>query len=157
MALLLLLLPHGCSLAARLASECWSRERIALAAAATDALAGIRVGDWIGEEREHDPSNWWTKARFTGRSCRSRIYRNADGRFLASVNFLPAPVALTASLSTQDFYLGLVDADSVLIVQQFPGGLAATHTNFSASGVLNYGQCGADGYFIRECIADSSR
>lgn len=111
----------------------------------------------MGQEREHDPSNWWTKGRFTGRACHSRIYQDANGQFLASVSFLPAPVVLTASLSTQDFYLGLVDAHSALIVQQYPGGLAATHTNFSESGVLNYGQCAVDGYFIRECIADSPR
>lgn len=150
------LLTQGCAQAAPLASDCWTRERVAAAAAAPVALRGIRLGAWQGEEVEPDASNWWTGVRFTGRACRARIYEGAEGRFFAAVSFLPAPVQLTIAMTARDFYIGRVNADSVLVVQQHPRGLSATHTGFDDAGALNYGACAPNGLFFLECHANSA-
>lgn len=130
---------------------CWTRASVAEAAQADAPLAGLRLGEYHGEEAVPDPDNWWTGLRFTGRACRMRVFRDAAGQAFAEASFLPRPVALVIPMSSADFYMGLVDEDSVLIVQQYPGGLSATHTRFDERGFLNYTDCSADGFFIREC------
>jgi len=130
---------------------CWTRASVAKAAQAGAPLVGLKLREYQGVEAVHAPDNWWTGVRFTGQTCRMRVFRDAAGQAFAEASFLPRPVALVIPMSSVDFYMGLVDDDSVLIVQQYPGGLSATHTNFDERGFLNYTDCAADGFFIREC------
>lgn len=131
---------------------CWDRARIAAAARANAPLRGILTRSYRGDEEIHDPRNWWTKAQRTGNSCEFRVSRNDAGQFVAESSFNPTPVVLNIPMSSVDFYMGLVDENTALIVQQHPGGASATYTNFNNRGVLNYGDCSKDSYFIWFCI-----
>lgn len=131
---------------------CWSRARIAAAARANAPLHGIAIRGYRGDEMVHDPRNWWTKSRITGKSCEFRVWRNDAGQFVAESNFNPAPVVLNIPMSSVDFYMGQVDEITVLILQQHPGGASITYTNFNSRGTLNYGDCSGDGYFTWLCI-----
>lgn len=134
------------------AGYCWNRARIAAAARSNAPLRGIATRSYRGDEMVHDPRNWWTKSRLTGKSCEFRVSRNDAGQFVAESNFNPAPVVLNIPMSSVDFYMGQVDENTVLIVQQHPGGASATYTNFNSRGRLNYGDCSKDSYFIWLCI-----
>lgn len=150
---LLICTVSGCAEVHRAAQgdRCWTRASAAKAAQAGTPLLGLKLREYQGSEAVHDPDNWWTGLRFTGRTCRMRVFRDAAGQPFAEMSFLRRPVALAIPMTSADFYMGWVDDDSVLIVQQHPGGLSATHTNFDEQGFLNYADCAADGFFIREC------
>lgn len=142
----------GCALSGAPAGYCWSRARIAAAARANAPLRGVATRSYRGDEQIHDPRNWWTKSQLTGKSCEFRVSRNDAGQFVAESNFNPTPVVLNIPMSGVDFYMGQVDENTVLILQQHPGGASATYTNFNSRGRLNYGDCSEDGYFTWLCI-----
>lgn len=134
------------------AGYCWNRARIAAAARANAPLRGIVTRSYRGEEEIHDPRNWWTKSKRTGKICEFRVSRNDAGQFVAESDFNPTPVVLNIPMTGVDFYMGQVDETTVLILQQHPGGASATYTNFNSRGRLNYGDCSEDGYFTWLCI-----
>ena len=130
--------------------DCWTRERYDRIARSAPPLEGVREGVFPGEVVTENPGNWWTNARFTGRSCWTKI-EVRDGAVYATVSILEEPVKLEAPMSSRDFYMGRAGPDRMLVVQQTPGGVSATITEFEPSGELRYGACGRRGGWYREC------
>ena len=130
--------------------DCWTRERYDRIARSAPPLEGVREGVFPGEVVTEDPGNWWTDARFTGRSCWTKI-EVRDGAVYATVSILEEPVRLEVPMSSRDFYMGRAGPDRMLVVQQTPGGVSATVTEFEPSGELRYGACGRRGGWYREC------
>lgn len=138
--------------------DCRTREQLAAGMPDGTLLSGLRAGSFPGQIVVPDRSNLATGARLTGISCRTRVWRDGQGRFMAHPSFLEQPVQLTARLSEPDFYAGLVDDGTVLVVQQYPGGVAATHTVFDGSGVIVHRGCGSSrGEFLRTCFTEPGR
>ena len=129
---------------------CWTAERYEREAAENPKLVGVRPGRYPGEIVVENPENFWVDARFTGKQCETHIIEEGTGVF-AKVSFLQERVELKVPLSTRDFYLGRVDQDHMLVVQQIPGGAVASVVGFDKHGIMNYQDCSPRGAPYREC------
>lgn len=136
-------------------TDCLTREGLATGAQDGAPLSGLRTGTFSGQIVVPNRSNLATGFRLTGITCQTVIWRDTQGRVMAHPSYLDHPVRLTERLDGSDFYAGLVDDTTALIVQQYPGGVSATHTVFDANGVLVYGICGSGrSEFLRECLSE---
>jgi len=130
---------------------CWSRDVIARELAKNHVLEGIELKSHRGIIAVHDPDNWWTKSRRTGEECSFAVPRDGRGRYVVEASFLSEPVVLSIPMSDVDFYMGKVNEEQMIVLQQHPIGASLTWSNFNEKGFLNYGDCGEDSYFIKEC------
>lgn len=129
---------------------CWTAERYEREAAENPKLVGVRSGRYPGEIVVENPGNFWVNARFTGKQCETHIIEEGTGVF-AKVSFLPKRVELKVPLSDRDFYLGRVDQEHMLVVQQIPGGAIASVVGFDKNGIMDYQDCSHRGVPYREC------
>ena len=138
----------GCRRAAR--ADCLTRAHLVAAQRESVSAPGLQAGTFHGQIVLPDRSNPVIGVRLTGVPCQTRIWRDAQGRPMAQPSYLDQPVRLI--LGESEFYTGLVDDGTALVVQQYPGGVTSTHTVFDANGVIVYGNCGnRSREFLREC------
>lgn len=130
---------------------CWSRDAVRAELAKNHVLKGVELKSYPGMIAVHDPANWWTKSRITEEECSFAVARDGRGRYVVEASFLPEPVVLSIPMSEVDFYMGRVNEEQMIVLQQHPLGASLTWSNFNGQGFLNYGDCGDDGYFIKEC------
>jgi len=130
---------------------CWSRDAIRAELSKNHILKGVELKSYAGEIAVHDPANWWTKSRITGESCSFVVAGDGQGRTVVEASFLPEPVVLSIPMSDVNFYMGQVNEDQMIVLQQHPAGASLSWSNFNEKGFLNYGDCSDDGYFIKEC------
>ena len=141
----------GCRPVAR--ADCLTRAHLVAGRQQNALPRGLKAGTFEGQIVLPDRSNPATGVRLTGVPCHTRIWRDTQGRLMAQPSYLDQPVRLT--LGESDFYTGLVDDGTALVVQQYPGGVTSTHTVFDANGVIVYGNCGNRAHeFLRECHSE---
>ena len=134
-------------------ADCLTRAHLVAAQREGVSAPGLQAGTFHGQIVLPDRSNPATRVRLTGIPCHTRIWRDPQGRPMAQASYLDQPVRLI--LGESDFYTGLVDDDTALVVQQYPGGVTSTHTVFDANGVIVYGKCGNRAHeFLRECHSE---
>ena len=119
-------------------------------AASEPELVGVIERTSEGEIVTENKSPWMRDSLFTGESCTVKVSIR-DGSAFVSTSFLDEPVELKVPLSERDFYMGLVDRNVAVVVQQTPEGTSATATTFAEDGTLRYGACGERRTWYREC------
>lgn len=138
-------------------SDCMTLDEYDRIAAENPELVGVKESVSVGEIVTENPSNWMVNAKFTGESCTVAV-EIRNGKAYALVSFLEDPVELAVPLSERDFYMGLVDRERALVVQQVPEGAGASLVPFGESGKLQYGDCAKRESWYREChIAPAGR
>lgn len=130
--------------------DCMTLREYDRLAATKPVLVGVKESFSTGEIVKENPSNWMTDAEFTGEACTVAV-ELVDGRAIARVSFVEGPVELVVPLSNRDFYMGLVNREFALVVQQVPEGAGASLVPFGEDGVLQYGACGERGSWYRDC------
>lgn len=130
--------------------DCMTLQEYDRLAATKPVLVGVKESFSTGEIVKENPSNWMTDAEFTGETCTVSVELR-DGKAIATVSFVEEPVELAVPLSDRDFYMGLVDREFALVVQQVPEGAGASLVPFGENGVLQYGACGEWGSWYRDC------
>ena len=119
-------------------------------AASEPELVGVIERKSVGEIVTNSGSPWMRDAVFTGEACTVEVKKRGGSAF-ALVSFLDGPVELKVPMSEIDFYVGLVDRNTAVVVQQVPGGTIATETPFANDGTLEYGDCMRLRSWYREC------
>lgn len=130
--------------------DCLTLEEYDRIAANEPQLAGVIERKSVGEIVTESKFPWMRNSVFTGEACTVEIERRGGSAF-ASVSFLDEPVELKVPISEIDFYVGLVDRNTAVVVQQVPGGTIATATSFAENGTLQYGDCMQLRSWFREC------
>lgn len=129
--------------------DCVTLDEYDRIAASSPELADVIERKSVGEIVKEKPSTW-RNFQFTGEICTVEI-ENRDGSTFVSISFLDEPVELKVPISERDFYMGLVDRNTAVVVQQVPNGTVATVTPFAEDGTLQYGACLQRPYWFREC------
>ena len=119
-------------------------------AASKPELVGVIERSSDGEIVTENKSPWMRDSLFTGESCTVKV-NVRDGSTFVEVSFLDEPVELKVPMSERDFYMGLVDRNVAVVVQQTPEGTGATAMTFAEDGTLQYGACREGRTWYREC------
>ncbi len=130
---------------------CWTRSYIKKEMKKNHTLQGVQLRTYQGVIGLFDPNNWWTKMKITKKGCSFTVSKNATNQYIVTASFLPQPVVLSISMSESNFFIGKIDEDHMLVLQQHLKGAALSHVSFSKDHILRYGHCSKDGFFIQEC------
>jgi len=130
---------------------CWTRDIIDKKLSENHILKGVELKTQKGVIAVHNPKNWWTKSKITQEKCSFTVTQNKNKEYVVTASFLKDPVVLTISMAGVDFYMGKVNENEMIVLQQHKLGSSLSYSNFNKKGILNYGGCADDGFFIKEC------
>ena len=131
--------------------DCLTRDRVEKALEANKPLKAVALESYSGVISLYDPDNPWTKSRITKIACTFTVNKNKKDQYIVTTSFLNKPVVLSIPLSGIDFYMGKIDDDHMLILQQHHRGASLSHITFDEENILAYGACSKDRSFVQQC------
>ena len=131
--------------------NCLTRNSVERALKENRPLQEVALGSYSGVISLYDPDNPWTKSKITKRACTFAVGKNEKNQYIVTASFLNRPVVLSIPLSGINFYMGKIDDDHMLVLQQHHRGASLSHINFDEENILAYGACSRDGYFVQQC------